>query len=149
MSGRQDSNLRPPGPKPGALPTALRPDTHLKSMAKIRKKLDLPILASPFLIFWGEKIMLVVAASRCIDRISSLYIYKFSFVFQKGDDFLCGLSLDTTSVKGSIYSKLLKCCSQEAFVGKCFSFHHIEESMCMIVHNSILCGEVRNNVSKG
>ena len=25
VSGRQDSNLRPPGPKPGALPTALRP----------------------------------------------------------------------------------------------------------------------------
>ena len=25
MSGRQDSNLRPPGPKPGTLPTALRP----------------------------------------------------------------------------------------------------------------------------
>lgn len=25
LSGRQDSNLRQPGPKPGTLPTALRP----------------------------------------------------------------------------------------------------------------------------
>ena len=28
MSGRQDSNLRPSGPKPDALPTALRPDNN-------------------------------------------------------------------------------------------------------------------------
>ena len=28
MSGRQDSNLRPPGPKPGALPTAPRPENR-------------------------------------------------------------------------------------------------------------------------
>ena len=37
-SGRQDSNLRHPGPKPGALPTALRPDA-LKAGAKLLKKL--------------------------------------------------------------------------------------------------------------
>ena len=33
LSGRQDSNLRPPGPKPGALPIAPRPENgfHLRS----------------------------------------------------------------------------------------------------------------------
>ena len=30
MSGLQGSNLRPPGPKPGTLPTAPNPDTYLK-----------------------------------------------------------------------------------------------------------------------
>ena len=28
LSGRQDSNLRPPGPKPGALPIAPRPENR-------------------------------------------------------------------------------------------------------------------------
>ena len=36
-SGRQDSNLRPPGPKPGALPTALRPVEIVFSVCKGRK----------------------------------------------------------------------------------------------------------------
>ena len=33
LSGRQDSNLRQPGPKPGTLPTALRPEF---AAAKVR-----------------------------------------------------------------------------------------------------------------
>ena len=35
MSGRQDSNLRPPGPKPGDLPTDLLPDIR-KSFGSFR-----------------------------------------------------------------------------------------------------------------
>ena len=33
LSGRQDSNLRPPGPKPGALPIAPRPENfkHIRT----------------------------------------------------------------------------------------------------------------------
>ena len=34
LSGRQDSNLRPPGPKPGALPIAPRPENGFKSTKK-------------------------------------------------------------------------------------------------------------------
>ena len=40
-SGRQDSNLRPPGPKPGALPTALRPAESDFPHAKIEKTIQL------------------------------------------------------------------------------------------------------------
>jgi hypothetical protein len=36
MSGRQDSNLRPHGPKPRALPTELRPDINRRSFKRRR-----------------------------------------------------------------------------------------------------------------
>src|SRR5687767_4403187 len=35
LSGRQDSNLRPPGPKPGALPDCATPRTNILSVAPV------------------------------------------------------------------------------------------------------------------
>ena len=47
-SGRQDSNLRPPRPKRGALPTALRPGQKIKVPTRIRlSTVATPVLPLP------------------------------------------------------------------------------------------------------
>ena len=50
MSGRQDSNLRPPGPKPGALPDCATPRSDLASA-----KVDIKFETSKFFFVFFTK----------------------------------------------------------------------------------------------
>ncbi len=58
LSGRQDSNLRPPGPKPGALPIAPRPENGFISTLQdfhLLYPATPPVTASPFLSSSGRQ----------------------------------------------------------------------------------------------
>ena len=82
-SGRQDSNLRPPGPKPGALPIAPRPEDffHLQRTVFLNRRANL------VLFFYKSNKMSVKMQNKLIiykkpmertvfyDFLSSLYPY--------------------------------------------------------------------------